>query len=623
MRNFRRLATWMLRDKGALFAAVAFALVSAGGLGLGLVGAAPLLRLILEEGSSLPAELRHLDQAKLGGVLPEGLLAALPTDRMGGVTVLLGALVLLTFVGATANFLHEFLAARVAARAVAGVRQEAFRAAIHLPLSTVVQRGPAEFTARIVRDAAELQRGFMVLTSRSVAQISKGLAAFGAAVLIDWRLTIGALLVAPPMVVLLRKLGKRIRRGTRGALEAQEVLLRTATETLQGLRSVKASRAERSALGRFRRANQAALRSELGVRTARALAGPVVESLAIVVLCALAFFAAREIIDGSLAFDRFVLALGSLGVAGASFKPLAAFVGEMQAAEAPATRLVDVIDATPEDRGRNRRRLMRPSGALRFDEVSVRYPGAAEDALRQVSLEIPHGQWVALVGPNGCGKTTLASLVPKLLVPNSGRVCIDGVDLAEVALSSLRRSVGVVSQEVILFRGTIADNIAFGLPGVTRESIVDAARRAHAAEFIEALPMGYDGVVAELGASLSGGQRQRLAIARALLRKPSILILDEATSQIDPESERMINDALSTLSGACTLLTIAHRVSGMRAAERIIVMDAGRVVGDGSHEGLLATCPPYARLIGQEIVLEEPAGDAGAPQVASVGDPGA
>lgn len=591
----------MLREKGVLATAVAFALISAGGLGLGLVGTAPLLGLILEEGMSLPDWLRRFDDTHLGGLLPERLIAALPADRMGGVAVIMLGLVGLTVVGATANFLHEFLAARVSAGAVATVRNAAFHAAVHLPLSTVVTRGPAEFTARIVRDAAELQRGFIVLTSKSVAQITKGAAAFVAAMVIDWRLTIGALVLAPPMVILLRKLGKRIRRGTRGALEAQEVLLRTSTETLQGLRSVKASRAERAAFGRFRRANRDTLRSELGVRTARALAGPVVETLAVVVLCGLAYFAAREIIAGRLAFERFVLALGSLGVAGASFRPLAALVGELQAAQAPAQRLIDVIDAPPEERGRGRPRLARPRQSLRFEEVRHRYAGATEEALRGITLEIPHGQWVALVGPNGCGKTTLASLVPRLLTPSAGRVLVDGADIAQVQLASLRSNVGVVSQEVILFRGTVAENIAFGLAGATRTAIEEAARRAHAAEFIEALPRGYDEMVAELGASLSGGQRQRLAIARALLRQPAILILDEATSQIDPESERQINEALASLRGACTLLTIAHRVSGMRAADRIVVLEAGEVVGDGRHESLLATCGQYRRLVGETV----------------------
>lgn len=611
MRSFPRFARLMLRDRGMLTGALVCAVLSAAGLGIGLLGAAPLLRVILEQDGSLRAEAAALDAKWLRGALPDGFIAMIPEDRFAGAAVLLGGIVLLTIVGALANFAHEYLAATVSARAAARVRALAFATAVHLPLRTVVRRGPAEFVARIVRDAAELQRGFLVLTSRSVAQVTKGIAAFLAAIVIDWRLTAVAIVVAPLMAVLLRKLGKRIRRGTRGALEAQQELLRTTNETMQGLRSIKSATAERAALGRFRRANLDSLRGELRVRTARAISGPLIECLAIIVVCALALFAAREIIAGRLDFERFVLALAALGVAGASFKPLTALVNEIQAAEAPAERLAEIIDEPREqDRrgvGRALRKrhpiLPRPRGAIAIEHVRVRYPNASEDAVRDVTLDIAAGAWVALVGPNGCGKTTLASLIPRLIVPDAGRVLIDNIDIAEVDLRSLRRHVGVVSQETVLLRSTIAENIAFGVVGATREAVEAAARRAHASAFIERLPNGYDEPVAEQGATLSGGQRQRIAIARAMLRDPAILILDEATSQIDPESERQINQAIEEFRRGRTVIAIAHRLSTMRAADRIVVMDEGRIVDQGVHEDLLGRCDMYRRIIGAAAVV--------------------
>ncbi|HMN96355.1 MAG TPA: ABC transporter ATP-binding protein [Phycisphaerales bacterium] len=599
MHGFWRFARLMLRDRGALAAAIAFAFISAGGLGLGLVSIAPLLRMILEEDATLPGELARIGAERLGGWIPQEVFALLPAGRLEGVAVLLGALAALTLIGATANFLHEYLAATVSIRTTARVRAMAFRTAIHLPLRTVVRRGPAEFVAKIVRDAAELQRGFMVLTSRSVAQITKGIAAFAAAVVIEWRLTLVAIVVAPPMAILLRKIGKRIRRGTRGALEAQEALLRTTTESLQGLRAIKTSLAERDAEGRFRRANRAAMAGELRVRTARAIAGPLVESMAIIVVCGLALFAAREILAERLAFERFVLALVALGVSAASFKPVAALVGEIQAAEAPARRLEEIVDEPIEPRNRGLPRLPRASRSIGFERVRVRYPGATEDALRGVELAIPFGQWIAVVGPNGSGKTTLASLLPRLLLPDEGRVLIDGVDIAKVDLRSLRSQIAVVTQDVVLFRASIAENIAFGMVGLSRESIIGAARRAHADEFIRALPGGYDHVVAEHGASLSGGQRQRLSIARAIVRDPAILVLDEATSQIDPESERLLNATLAELRPGRTIVAIAHRVETMRAADRIIAMDRGVIVADGAHAELLEQSPLYRRISGE------------------------
>lgn len=619
MTAFWRFARLLLRDRGALIAALVFAFISAAGLGIGLVSIAPLLSMILEPGTSLPGELARINAERLGGWIPTGVIDRLPTDRFAGVALLLGAIALLTLVGAAANFLHEYLAATVAIRATARVRALAFRTAVHLPIRTVVRRGPAEFVAKIVRDAAELQRGFMVLVSRSVAQVTKGMAAFLAAVVIEWRLTIVAMVVAPPMAILLRKIGKRIRRGTRGALEAQEALLRTTGESLQGLRAIKSSLAERAAEGRFRQANRAAMAGELRVRTARAIAGPLVEALALLVVCGLALFAAREIIAGRLDFERFVLALAALGVSAASFKPFAALIGEIQAAEAPARRLAEIVDEPIESRNRGGPLLARPARSIRFESVRVRYPGASEDALRGASLEIPCGQWIAIVGPNGSGKTTLASLLPRLLVPDAGRVLIDGVDLATVDLRSLRRHIAVVTQDVVLMRASIAENIAFGLIGASRAAIIDAARRAHAHTFIEALPGGYDHVVAEQGASLSGGQRQRLAIARAILRDPAILLLDEATSQIDPESERLLNDALAELRGGRTIIAIAHRLETMRAADRIVVMDQGEIVADGTHRTLIETCPVYKRIvgIGASAALDEPGGSSGGERPAS------
>lgn len=612
MPSFWLFAARMLRSRGQMAAALFFATVSAFGLGAGLVSLGPVLRLLLnpDGGGGLRAIAIEHNSANHFPTIPEWAIEAMPVAPYDSVMLLMAVLAALTVVGAASNFLHQYLSLTLCTRVVASIRIEIFRHAVHLPLSFVVRRGPAEFTSRILRDSTELQQGFVALVSRSVAQLTKGVAAFFAALWFDWRLTGVAIVVAPIIGIVLRKFGKRIRRGTRGAMEAQESLLRVTSESLQGLRAVKSGTAESDAVHRFDRANRSVVQEELRVRMARAASGPVVELLAVLIVIGLALIAAKQIIRGHVSLDDFVLTLGALAVAASSFRPLASLVNDIQAASAPADRLQEVLTELREDdadrRGPPRPALARHAAELHFDRVSFRYPGAERDALDEADLRIAFGERVAIVGPNGCGKTTLLALLPRLLVPDRGRVCIDGIDIGTVSLRSLRQQMGVVTQETVLIRGSVEDNIRFGNFGATHEQVVDAATRAHAASFIEQLPQGYETQVSEQGASLSGGQRQRIAIARAILRNPSVLILDEATSQIDAESEDQIGAAIAEFGRGRTVILIAHRLNTVLGADRIVMMDTGRVVDTGTHEALIARCDQYRRLFRSQFAASEP-----------------
>jgi ABC-type multidrug transport system fused ATPase/permease subunit len=281
---------------------------------------------------------------------------------------------------------------------------------------------------------------------------------------------------------------------------------------------------------------------------------------------------------------------------------LAGIANDIQAAMAPLERLQEITDQPSEVAAtRDFPTLARHTESIVFEGVRFRYPDAQTEALRGIDLRIEAGEHVAIVGSNGCGKTTLLSLLPRLLDPTEGRISIDGTDVSKVRLDTLREQIGVVTQETVLIRASIRENIAFGREG-DDAAIRAAAGRAHAAGFIDQLSEGYETLVAEMGASLSGGQRQRIAIARALFREPSILMLDEATSQIDSESELQINSAIAEFRTGRTALVIAHRLSTVLAADRIVVMEEGRIVDDGTHEELIERCEAYQSLARTQLV---------------------
>lgn len=609
MRDFWRFARRMTRYRSMALGALCAAIVSAGGLGAGLMALAPALDNILtDQGASLPALGARLNErlGSIGGSIPSSWIDALPDGRFEAVVWIIGVIAVLTVLGATANFLHAYWSMTLATRVIAGVRRDAFRSVVHLPLRSVLTTGVSDMVSRIVNDSNKLSSGFMALVNKGPAQVTKGIAAFVAAVIVDWR-SLGAIPVALLLGFIIRRLGKTVKRASRRAMLAQSRLLAVTNEAMQGLRVVKTHTTERYEMGRFARSNREYTKQQLRARTAKALAGPLLETIAIFVLGAWALFYCKQIIDHGMDPAKFLTAMLGLSVAAASLKPLSGIVQDVQSASPAASRLAELIDGEPEssfgaDRAAKRERMPRHAKSIAFDGVRFTYPGADRPALDGVSLTVRHGETVAFVGGNGSGKTTLISLVPRLFDPDAGAVLIDGRDVREFHLRSLRKQIGVVTQEVVLFRGTIASNIAYGAEGATLERICEAARLARAHEFILEKPGGYDALVGEQGVTLSGGQRQRIAIARAFLRNPSILLLDEATSMIDADSESQIAAAIADFSHGRTCLVVAHRLSTVVNADRIVVMEGGRVVDVGRHDELLERCETYRTLTHSQLV---------------------
>ncbi len=636
----------MLRYRALLWSAMVFAVLSAGGVGAGLAALKPVFDTILtDKPTTLPVLAEQLNGriARLPAWahaprVPEGWIGALPDRPFDAVLWIVIGVGALTVIGATCNFLHAYLSLTVISRTVANVRREMFHQVVHLPLRTVLRAGPSDLVSRIVYDTATLSQGFNALLSKAIAQVTKGLVMVGVAFYFEWKLAAGALVAGPLVGIIIRKLGKRIRRASRGALESQAGLYRSASEVMGGLRVVKVHTNERAEEGRFHRTNKRVVAQEFKVRTARALASPLVETVTIFVLGALALVAVKAILDKAISPTDAIWALITLGAAGAALKPLTGFLNDIQQASAAAGRLNELKGMAVEP-GHDAKlsKMARHAQDIRFEGVRFRYPGAERWAIGEhggLTLAVGFGKTVAFVGPNGCGKTTLLSLIPRLFDPDEGRVLVDGRDVREVGVRSLRAQIGVVTQETVLFSATIAENISYGASGATEEKIRDAARRARAEEFILAKPGGYEFRVGEGGSGLSGGQRQRLAIARAILRDPAILILDEATSMIDSESEAKIAEAIAEFvgkgeggggkgegqrangthagvraPGGRTCLIVAHRLSTVIAADAIVVMDGGAIVDMGTHGELLGRCGIYQSLVANQLVLRP--GEAG------------
>jgi ABC-type multidrug transport system fused ATPase/permease subunit len=379
---------------------------------------------------------------------------------------------------------------------------------------------------------------------------------------------------------------------------------------------VKGASAERFERRRYSRIMSRLVDEQLRMSRIDAFTAPTMETLSLILVGTILIYASYLVlVTRKLDTINFFLVMACLAGIGDSLRRLSKVNNVLQKANAAASRVFEVM-ALPVEKSRResngptapaapRVKLPPLQREVTFEDITFTYSGASAPALEEVSLSVPKGQCVAVVGRNGSGKTTLLALLPRFYSPDRGRVMIDGVDLQHVTLRSLRDQISVVTQDSVIFPGTIAENIAYGDPLASREQIIAAARRAFAHEFILEKPQGYDTVLGELGGQLSGGQKQRLCIARAILRKSPILILDEATSQVDAESEHLIQQALESLMqeahGAQTTFVIAHRFSTILAADTIVVMDRGRIVGQGTHEELLRTCEIYSQLYERQL----------------------
>lgn len=517
-----------------------------------------------------------------------------PQAVVGGIIVFILVLIVIK---SAVDFARTWLSARVEQGVTRDLRNEVYGHLLHLDLSFFARVRTGQIVSRLTHDVEQLRTLVAAELIKAVSSVLFFAATLYWMLVISVSLTVAAFVVVPVTMLIWGPLVRRLRRGDRAVLDMAGEVGAHIQETVSGIRMVKAASAEPQARKRFVSLTGDYFDTFLRTARLRALAGPMTEVFVAVGTAILLWYGARMVVvEGSLtgeALIGFIILSTRLYVPVKYLSKLPALV---QPGLVGAERVFEFLDAPTE--GQDRDGAIRFAGVrdgIRYRDVRLEYR-EGEPVLSQLGFFAPAGAVVALVGPSGAGKTSIVDLLGRFHEPSAGAVEIDGTDIRDLQLASLRGALGVVSQDTVLFHDTVRANIAYGSEQAPRERIEAAARAAHAHDFVMRLPDGYDTVVGERGTTLSGGQRQRIAIARAVFRDPPILILDEATSALDSESERMVQAALEELLEGRTVFVIAHRLSTIRRADLILVVDDGRIVQQGSHAELMDQGGLYARL---------------------------
>jgi len=594
---FRRLLGFLRPYRWIFVASVALGVVAAAFEAFSLLLLIPFLRSLFGMGPLLPGGGRNAAERLIDDLAGRWLTGV---EGLEGLRIVCLLVVIAILIKNVCLYASGVLAVHVRESFARDMRNAVHARLQRLPLGYLERQKVGQLLSRVLTDTKEAKSTVTDGLTSAVRQVATVFAYTVALFALSWSLALMALVLVPIVLLALRPLLFRLRRGFRGVFHEQGELMSSLQETVSGIRLVKAWGAESYEEARFQTRSDKLARRFVRTAATQLLASPLSEVLASGVAMGLVWLGAVFVIDsGSLGPEQF-LAFVTIALRAISpVKALTQYPATVQQGLAAADRFLEVLDHPLEPDGGTKVASGVQEG-IRFEGVSFAYEDEAP-VLRGLDLEISRGQVVALVGPSGGGKTTLVDLLPRFADPQGGRVLIDGVDIRELTQSSLRGLIGLVGQDTTLLHDTVSANIAYSEPDRPHEDVEAAARAAHAHEFIRDLPDGYQTLLGDRGVRLSGGQRQRIGIARAILRDPPILILDEATSALDSESEAAVQDALDGLFRQRTVIVVAHRLSTVREADRIFVLESGRIVDSGAHGDLIEREGPYRRLFGQQI----------------------
>ena len=529
----------------------------------------------------------------LGNLLPTS--ASPQATRRALMLVLSGVFAMVLFSNGC-RFVSQYMIIIASSRAIMDMRRAMYRTIMYLPI-TWFGRHLSETMSRVVTDCRDVERGYRALFGKLMSEPIKVVALLIAAIITDWRITLFVMVSGPLGILIVSLLGRKIRKANRKLLAGYARMMAVLNAALSSMKVVRAYNSQTIERRRMWQAERRLLKQLLKIGRLEAMTGPLLEIMGVSVAMIGIVMLAETVLSGALPPERFFGLVVFMVFIFDALRKITAVYPRLAKADGAAQRVFEMINKSTESHlDHTMPALPVLKTAIEFEDVTYSYPEAQRPSLNEINLTIKQGQKVALVGPNGSGKTTCINLLDRFLDCDSGHIRFDGADISDFSVASVRDQISLVTQDAVVFALSAYENIAYGLPRAGMDQVVAAAKKAHAHEFIEQLPDGYQTVLGEFGATLSGGERQRLSLARAILRDAPIFIFDEATSQIDVDSERKIHKATSEFMHGRTSIVIAHRTRTIIDADQIAVFDRGRVIDVGTHDELLKRCELYRTL---------------------------